>query len=733
MRQDPQPPQTAPEVAFLRVPLDRQVKRQAPPGAVAYRLVLPTHSHTAPPQIAPAPDASGALRCWRLDPFQLPDDVRLRDGQLYRILWVDQHGGPIPPLGTRQLPALRFFLGPPESRAARQQRRIETLLRHVSDPAERSRHAAELARLQLETLQQRQQHRKWKQEQARARAELRQNAAQQQMLSQQMREVREANERSLAQLREQRAQQDAAQASRSKRDALISVGLMVGFPIVTTAFVALIKKLRGEPADWPASWESVLSAWSERAGASGLSPQASMNLASTASTSSLATLPAAAPPSSTAAAPPSTTAAAPAAVPAPSLSTRPAAVPAMDAVPASAAMKSDFPSSRAPDCAQGAEVLSPAEQALVNRVLSDPSVLAALGYELSCALSPQWVASEPSAQALKQLGEEHRPAVRELVGNPRLLEYVARHYAARFGQPWPFPSSLAAEPTGTQMPAVPPGEAEPDPLPAAGGADGAQPHAAVAATTDGATPPRSDRPGESSPVSGELSASERETLTDAESAKLRSRDDAPTATFQLDPALPEQVERALCAVVLDPEMQAQLRFEQRAVQARAAGKPAPAEPITEITAAERDMIRRLASDTAALKLLPRLQQVFQNACQQGAQALFQLPPPLPSLRTTDKKWLDPVRFIPGRAVYLEYLKQHQQALLQGQPVPREPEHHLSAKQRHLLKQVARDLRAQAYVEQTEASRPLSPRESMHRDDPDAAVAEPAAQSSSSRD
>jgi hypothetical protein len=37
-----------------------------------------------------------------------------RAGELYRLLWVDAQGARVAPIGSRHLPALRFFLGPPD-------------------------------------------------------------------------------------------------------------------------------------------------------------------------------------------------------------------------------------------------------------------------------------------------------------------------------------------------------------------------------------------------------------------------------------------------------------------------------------------------------------------------------------------------------------------------------------------------------------------------------------------
>lgn len=105
----------------VRIPFDQQVRSQAPDGAAGYRLVLPMRTQTESPRIIPSPDASGALRYYRLNPFELPDDLRLQDGHTYRILWVDSQGQPLAPKGTQSLPALHVFLGPPDAESTAQE------------------------------------------------------------------------------------------------------------------------------------------------------------------------------------------------------------------------------------------------------------------------------------------------------------------------------------------------------------------------------------------------------------------------------------------------------------------------------------------------------------------------------------------------------------------------------------------------------------------------------------
>ena len=111
-----------------RVAFDEQVLAQAPDGAVGYRVVLPGRDEWDAPRVVPDAGDPGSPSFWRLRPLELPDDLRLRSGKLYRLLWVDAQGARVPPLGSRSLPALRFFLGPPdEARAVKSVERSSRL------------------------------------------------------------------------------------------------------------------------------------------------------------------------------------------------------------------------------------------------------------------------------------------------------------------------------------------------------------------------------------------------------------------------------------------------------------------------------------------------------------------------------------------------------------------------------------------------------------------------------
>ncbi len=96
--------------AVAPVPLARQLLSQAPPNAAGYRLVLPPDSAGGKPRYAPRKTAAGTAPCWTVRQLQLPDDDRLREGEVYRIVWLDAQGCRIPPTPADGVPGLRFFL-----------------------------------------------------------------------------------------------------------------------------------------------------------------------------------------------------------------------------------------------------------------------------------------------------------------------------------------------------------------------------------------------------------------------------------------------------------------------------------------------------------------------------------------------------------------------------------------------------------------------------------------------
>ena len=109
----PQIPRARPHTvahSTARVPMAAQLNGLAPEGAVGYRLVLPTRTPDDVPRLSPPLDANGYQGHYSLSPFQAPYDIRLIDGQTYRVVWIGASGEVIPPKPDGTIPGLHFFL-----------------------------------------------------------------------------------------------------------------------------------------------------------------------------------------------------------------------------------------------------------------------------------------------------------------------------------------------------------------------------------------------------------------------------------------------------------------------------------------------------------------------------------------------------------------------------------------------------------------------------------------------
>lgn len=104
----PEPPRIA--TTQPRIPMEQQLLSQAPVRAIGYRLVLSPRPHDELPRLSPPIGVDGTLSFWRLRPFQAPNDWRLVDGALYRVLWVSESGEVVPPVDEGKLPGLLFHL-----------------------------------------------------------------------------------------------------------------------------------------------------------------------------------------------------------------------------------------------------------------------------------------------------------------------------------------------------------------------------------------------------------------------------------------------------------------------------------------------------------------------------------------------------------------------------------------------------------------------------------------------
>ena len=95
-----------------RVDLRQQVQSQAPTDATGYRLVLPGRLETDKPTLIPKRTRFRDTPFYSLSPFECPDDLRLRDGRRYRIVWIDSQGNRLRLRSEQSVPGILYSVGP---------------------------------------------------------------------------------------------------------------------------------------------------------------------------------------------------------------------------------------------------------------------------------------------------------------------------------------------------------------------------------------------------------------------------------------------------------------------------------------------------------------------------------------------------------------------------------------------------------------------------------------------
>ncbi|MFO0573429.1 MAG: hypothetical protein U1A78_05490 [Polyangia bacterium] len=230
--------------------MEHQIRRQAPPGAVGYRLVLPGRGEDLP-HILPLSSTPGAATSWRLDPFEPPDDLRLQDGRLYRLLFVDERGIILNPQ-KKYIPALRFFLGPPDPLSVRQQREFVEVLDRIEDPQTRDEAAQQFLELRVQKARRQEQAQAFRMSREQAEALARQTEAMQKkaeaLREEQRRQAREEAERARAEAAASRARFPWIIGSISLGTMLLGVlGAWLG-PKLVARFKSLPNEQAGELA-----------------------------------------------------------------------------------------------------------------------------------------------------------------------------------------------------------------------------------------------------------------------------------------------------------------------------------------------------------------------------------------------------------------------------------------------------------------------------------------------------
>lgn len=103
---------TPPAHDLWRVDLREQITAQAPKLAVGYRIVLPGRHAGDAPMLTPKRSRARDVAWYSLTPFEYPDDIRLRDGCWYRLIWIDAQEKRVRLQPGESVPGLYYFVGP---------------------------------------------------------------------------------------------------------------------------------------------------------------------------------------------------------------------------------------------------------------------------------------------------------------------------------------------------------------------------------------------------------------------------------------------------------------------------------------------------------------------------------------------------------------------------------------------------------------------------------------------
>ncbi|MBL9002743.1 MAG: hypothetical protein JNJ46_00785 [Myxococcales bacterium] len=747
----------------LRVPIDRQILRQAPPGAVGYRLALPGRTHAEKSKIIPGADATGAPRCWSLHPFQLPDDLRLRDGHAYRILWVDAQGAAIPPQGTAQLPALRFFLGPADAESVEEDAAFADILRDVTDAKQRALIEAEVARERLMLIRLRARTEDARRQVVIGEASVRNMKAQFEVTSEIARKTAEEAERRKAKEREERAKQEEERQRSDQQGLLITAGVTAVVGLITwlgyKAFGPNALQARAEQAELAelaeqaeqtldptkdavaGSREAVAApepAVANAAPTAASSPSSVTTAAPRMSAAMPATPPVAAAASAAAGLTPSVTATTPGA---PTAAQTPRSAPAVSGAPSATAIPAlvgaassgavattstppsgSTASSTALPTPPGFDTLTAEQQAAFRRLGTDLTFRYAFFAELMRACDPDLGSVLDTAEEMAAPTAADQQQIRSLLAlEPcaRAIQEYRRDAGASRASALA-PSRLSAQADagiaeGSDAVAAPvfqrPPSASTDgaladgesPLDALLGSQQPQGPCAGVAPTPGPEPEAQSHAPESVVADRAVAEIDTELHPTMDTSPEPETETADAYDLSLDDAvgtLDESERRQLCDIVLDSEKMAQFNYEACREEAIDRGEPPPPDLAIPLSDKERTTIQKARTDPRLSRALLALIIDFGNAQIDGADGMFKLAFPFKALKPEDIAWIRDAVATPARRTYYTYLRARHAALLEGNVPPPAPTLSLPSKEQRIVRRAANDLRAVTYLDST---------------------------------
>lgn len=154
---------------------------------------------------------------------------------------------------------------------------------------------------------------------------------------------------------------------------------------------------------------------------------------------------------------------------------------------------------------------------------------------------------------------------------------------------------------------------------------------------------------------------------------------------------------ALCRIAMDADLTIQLNYEQKYLEASQMKLPTPKEPKLELQPAERQIIKQIAATPVLSSALDELMTLFQSAMQNGAEAMFSLPPPLPSLLPTDRARLNQIVDSPDQRIFYLQQSARKSAQSKGSEMPAPQPTLLGHKEQKAILRLLRDVRAKVYM------------------------------------
>lgn len=159
--------------------------------------------------------------------------------------------------------------------------------------------------------------------------------------------------------------------------------------------------------------------------------------------------------------------------------------------------------------------------------------------------------------------------------------------------------------------------------------------------------------------------------------------------------------------VVHPEVMLQVKYEEQLAEASASRRPPPREPVTMVSHEYRQHLHALfTGQLVRPHFWARLLAIFEFVRKHGVEVLAHLPVPVPALPEAGRHWIEKAITSAPKRTYMHYVCARQDAMIDGLPLPVEPNVPLSSKERNQIRRTLEDLRAVMLFKQRTASTQL---------------------------